>query len=127
MRKSKPSRADAWRDVLEAERAKESWRGVHLVIHSPELRDLVAVWPVVCVGWVPPRLMPPRLATYAWERCWPPAFLEAVTVELCKVLRWDWAKASSHLASAVAMRLVYPDGTAHKEAEDYVERSPAPV
>lgn len=116
--------AASWGVVLTTARSRETWRGLAAVQQRPDLASLVLVWPSAALAhpWQPPKRAPPTSANAAWEILWGPEdWLERVVVAAADALQWDFERTRAAVMAAIQCRILYPDGTCHRQVDLHVQ------
>lgn len=106
--------------VLDLFKKMEKDRGevIHPLVRDPILRNLVVVWTLHTVEFHPPKGKPPEVENQRWKWLWQNVKYDKDAIS--EYLKLDRMKISRLIDTAIAFRLIYPDGTANTLAIQYV-------
>ena len=107
-------------EVLKKFKADEAARPecIHPLVRDPDLRNLVALWSMSTIEFLPPKSKLPDEENDRWKWLWEKVSFDRE--ELSVSLRLDRMKLSRLFDRAVAFRLIYPDGTTNTLAIQYI-------
>ena len=102
------------------ERDMQSPEAVHVLLRDAIVRNLVVAWTRIPVSFKLPRGKPPDDERLRWDWLWKGCSFDRERLASCLCL--DRSKCHRLMDRAILFRMIYPDGTASRNAIDLIRQ-----